>query len=158
MFPDLSIRRVTFVRAPNLYGKDPYHLLTVLNLELLKFKCKSGGVTERPKTMCPSTNFLGPLVRQMKRPGNTMSLHWCPCHFASAYMYWIMHNYRDVSMQGHCVYRSINLEAMGPRIFVQGHIVFRDVPSPFTVALDLCNSLVSIDFVSCSEVLYISWL
>ena len=31
---------------------------------------------ERPETMCPQTNFLGPLVPKVDRPTDTMSLHW----------------------------------------------------------------------------------
>ena len=35
----------------------------------------NGGVTGRPETMCPRTKFLGPLVPEMNRPGESMSLH-----------------------------------------------------------------------------------
>jgi len=34
-----------------------------------------GGVMGHPETMCPGTNFLGPLVTKLNRAGNTMSLH-----------------------------------------------------------------------------------
>jgi len=35
---------------------------------------KKDGVLGRPETMCPRTNFLGPLVPEMNRPRNIMSL------------------------------------------------------------------------------------
>jgi len=33
------------------------------------------GVIERHETMCPRTNYLGPLVPKINRPRNTMALH-----------------------------------------------------------------------------------
>jgi len=44
-------------------------------LGIAKNSYPEGGVTGRPKTMCPRSNVLGPLVPQMNRPGKTMSLH-----------------------------------------------------------------------------------
>jgi len=38
-------------------------------------RTKNGGVTVRPKTMCPCTNFLGSLVPKLIIPGDTLSLH-----------------------------------------------------------------------------------
>jgi len=35
-----------------------------------------GRVAGPPETMCPCTNFLGPLVPKLIVPGDTMSLHW----------------------------------------------------------------------------------
>ena len=66
-----------------------------------------GGVIGRPETMFPRTNFLGPLVPKMNRPGDTIpridtSLS-CMLYTCTNILHCIMHNNRAVSTWGPCV-------------------------------------------------------
>jgi len=69
-----------------------------------------GGVAERPETMCPCTNILGPLVPKLIVPGDTMFLHWY-IPVIMKHTLWIgwCKNGRHVSMQGPCVSGTIHL-------------------------------------------------
>ena len=67
----------------------------------------------RSETIGPRTNFLGSLVPKINRPGNTMFLAlYMPVIIKYVH---VMHNDRDLSMQGH---------------FVSGTIRFGDQESP----------------------------
>jgi len=91
------------------------------------------GVTGRPETMCPRTSFLRALFPKIIRPGNTMSLHWyipVIMHQPTRFMFCIMDNDRNVSMQGHCV--SGTIAFWGPEVPDNpcGDTSFQDVPPP----------------------------
>jgi len=65
-----------------------------------------GGAMGRPETMCPRTNFLELLVPKINRPRNTMSLHWIiPVIFIFKFVLYHAFYDRNVSFQGHCVFR-----------------------------------------------------
>jgi len=115
--PQLHIPCKDFYRTCTAKGEGaPLRIITSL--------CFEGGVTGRPKIMCPRTNVLGPLVPKSIVPGDTMSLNW--------YIPFIMHyaiciglckmtgmfQCRDIVFPGRFIQGT-----RGPRKFVLGHIV-----------------------------------
>jgi len=78
----------------------------------------------RPETMCPRTNFLGPLVPEINRPGNTMSLEcYIPVIICMIqYVYVIkmtgLYQRRDIVCMGQII-----LGTRGLRKLARGHIV-----------------------------------
>jgi len=84
-----------------------------------------GGVTGRPKTMCPRTNVLGPLVPNWIVPCDTISLDW--------YIPVIMHNtirFGWCKIAGTLCFRDNSSRGPGVPENSCWDTSFRDVPSP----------------------------
>ena len=63
---------------------------------------------------------------EMNRPRNTMLLQWYDTSLSLCiikYVYRLMQNDRDSSIQGHCVSGTNQMGTRGPRKFERGHIV-----------------------------------
>jgi len=90
----LSLRIHTFSRAKTSIVLDfLFHLIPIRRVQTKKFCIflkngrefeieivlayaqNVGGLTGRPRTVCPCTNLLGPLVPKLIVPGDTTSLH-----------------------------------------------------------------------------------
>jgi len=110
--------------APNGNDEPPSVLIQAFNdIVACEGRQMKGGVSVRPKTMYPRTNFLGPKVTKMNLPGNAMicmdtSLSLCVVQYLQMSPFMTgMYQCRDIVFLGRFI-----LGTRCPRKFVRGHI------------------------------------
>jgi len=99
-----------------------------------------GGVTGHPPNDVSPYKCSGTPGPQLNRPlwHNVPGLIHL-CHYALYNTFWLVHNDRDVSMQGHCVSGTIHLGDQGTQnIRMRTHRSGRPVTPPYRLPISYC--------------------